>query len=287
MKKLLSLVVAASLLLVLAACDDKEPEVVPTIPTLSGISALVTKTAGDTFDPLAGAAASDEIDGDITADIAVDGTACLQLDASNVLTTGGISCTLTYTVENSNGLSAMKISIVTVEKAEATVGENMVSNGTFDTDTTGWNKLEVEGGAALVSAVDGEMKVEITTVGWSGTAFPRLDQGGMTYENGKTYVVTFDARADVARKLSSQVGVFLSGAPWFINYDEQHVFELTTTMETYTYTFTVVESGVDANIVDTTSGVITLEMGLFEGDPEGGIATTVYFDNISITELVE
>ena len=280
MKKLFSLALITASMLLLSACTEAVEEVKATVPTFAGISAIVNLTAGDAFDPLAAATATDSIDGDITADITVEGDACLLLDDAGLLTTGGITCTLSYSVTNSNGLSAMKISTVNVVKGEPVIGENMVVNGTFDTDVAAWNKLEVEGGAAIVTSVAGEMKIEIVTVGWSGTAFPRLDQGGMTYENGSTYIVTFEARADVTRSMSSQVGVFLAGAPWFVNYDELNQFELTTEMQTFTYTFTVTEDS-------TVAGVVTFEFGLFEGDPEGGIVTNVYLDNVEITEYTE
>ncbi|QMS84437.1 carbohydrate binding domain-containing protein [Candidatus Xianfuyuplasma coldseepsis] len=282
MKKIISLVLVALTLFVLSACGETEPEVEATVPTFSGISSIVSLTAGDAFDPLEGVTATDTIDGDITDDITIDGLDCLSL-VDGLTTVGGLSCQLIYNVTNSNDLSAMKISTVNIAKGEPTAGENMVVNGDFEDDTqlAVWVKGEFEGGAFNMSIVEGELLVNITTVSWAGPASPRVHQAGMTYEVGKTYQVSFDARADSPRKMASQVGVLLSGAPWFVNYDEQWVFELTTEMQTFTYEFTV-----DGDPeVDTTDGVVTFEMGVFpEDDPAEGIVTDVYIDNVVVAE---
>ncbi len=277
MKKITGLLLSLLFVVFLAACGETTTTVEPTVPTLSGIESFVTLTAGDEFDPLEGVTATDEIDGDITDQIEVDGTDCLNLE-DGVVTVGGIECTLTYTVTNSNDLSAMKISTVTIEKGEPVAGDNMIDNGDFETnELTGWEKGEFEGGAANVTAENGEMVIEMTAVSW-GPASPRMHQGGLTYENGKTYQVSFDARADEARSMASQVGVLLDTAPWFTIYgDDYEVFELTTDMQTYTYTFTVSEA-------DTTDGVVTFELGSIEGDET---VTTVYIDNVVVQELIE
>lgn len=278
MKKVLTLVLGLAAVFSLAACGtEEEPKVEATKPTLAGIESRVSVTAGEMFDPLAGVTATDTIDGDITADITVSGTECLLLDEDGMLTTGAIECTLNYTVTNSSDLMAMKISTVTIAKGEPVAGANQIVNGDFvDAGQLGvWIKGEFEGGAANVTITDEMLKVEIVECSWAGPASPRLHQAGLSYENGKTYVVTFDAYAEEARQLSSQVGVLLDGAPWFIAYAEAQIFDLTTTSQTFTYTFTVTED-------TTANGVLTFELGTID---EVAVVTNVYFDNVSVQEL--
>lgn len=279
MKKLATLLLSLTAVFALAACgetEDTTPEVTATNPTLAGIDSFVTVTQGEVFDYLAGVTATDEIDGDITSSIEVSGTECLLLDETGLLTTGPLECTLIYTVENSNELSAMKVSTVTVQKAAAVEGEDQIVNGDFtDASQIGvWIKGEFEDGSASVNIVDEVLVVEITGVSW-GPASPRIHQEGLEYENGKTYEVSFDAKADEARQMSSQVGVLLSGAPWFTAYGEQAIVDVTTDWQTFTYTFTVIEA-------DTTNGVLTFELGTLN---EVAVQTTVYLDNIVVKEV--
>lgn len=278
MKRVLTLLLGIAAVFTLSACGGEDtPEVKATVPTFTGISALKTVTVGDVFDPLAGVTATDTIDGDLTADITVAGTECLLLDADGKLTVGAIECTLTYTVPNSAGLSAMKVSKVTIEKGEPVAGANQIVNGDFEDagQISVWQKGEFEGGAAIVTIEEGKLKIDITEVSWAGQASPRMHQAGLSYENGKTYVVTFDAYAEEARQMVSQVGVLLDAAPWFVSYGDPQTFDLTTTSQTFTFQFTVTEA-------DTANGVVTFELGLIDG---ASIATVVYLDNVTVQEL--
>lgn len=273
MKKVLTLLVGLVAVFALSACGGEEA----TVPTFDGIDVLVYLTQGDEFDPLAGVTATDTIDGDITADIQVSGTECLLLEDGKA-TTAPLECKLTYTVENSNGLSAMKLSTVTVEKGEPVAGENQIVNSDFSTDNLAvWVKGEWDGGSAAVSIENEMMKVEVLEASWN--VAPRMHQGGLVFENGKTYTVTFDAYALEARPLSIQVGTLVDGAPWFISYADQQLVDLTTEAQTFTFTFTVSE-------VDTTAGILSFEFGDF-GAIEGyePTATTVYIDNVLVQEL--
>lgn len=88
MKKLLTILIALSLTLVLAACGEKGGEVVPPVnvePVLAGVED-VNLTIGDDFDELDGVTATDEEDGDITASITVSGTVNLDEVGSYELT---------------------------------------------------------------------------------------------------------------------------------------------------------------------------------------------------------
>ena len=104
MKKLLTLIAALALVLTLSACKDEEVPAVNTAPELVGL-ADVNLTIGESFDELEGVSATDAEDEDLTSSIVVSGT--VNLDAVG-------SYTLTYSVEDSEGLEATASITVTV-----------------------------------------------------------------------------------------------------------------------------------------------------------------------------
>ncbi len=123
MKRLLLAVSFLVLVVGLAACAGD-----PSVPSISG-AGNVTLEVGESFDPLAGVSASDENDGDLTADIAVSGS--VNVDAAGTYT-------LTYSVENSDGESASVTRTVTVEAAEEeepeepALGDFVPASGVYD-----------------------------------------------------------------------------------------------------------------------------------------------------------
>ena len=123
MKRLLLAVSFLVLVVGLAACAGD-----PSVPSISG-AGNVTLEVGESFDPLAGVSASDENDGDLTADIAVSGS--VNVDAAGTYT-------LTYSVENSDGESASVTRTVTVEAAEEeepeepVLGDFVPASGVYD-----------------------------------------------------------------------------------------------------------------------------------------------------------
>ncbi|WP_163195470.1 carbohydrate binding domain-containing protein, partial [Clostridium thermarum] len=100
-------------------------------------------------------------------------------------------------------------------------GVNLVDNGDFTTDTAGWEHWWGDQWAGFangtVNAEDGKMKISLTSIG-SAAYSPQVFQQGIHLENGKTYVVSFKARAGVARKMNVNIGKALTADPWFINY---------------------------------------------------------------------
>ncbi len=290
MKKVFSFIVVTLLMVTLTGCfgnDTPDPE--NKLPTFSGIASTVDVKVGDTFDPLAGVTANDEEDGDITADITIEGIDCLNLDANNVVgeAAGGATCPLVYKVEDSNGGKAQKNSSVTVEVV-VDVTENALVNGDFALGTNAWANTDgslidlYNSAVGTASVTEGVLMIEVTTPSWDGSA-PRVNQEGIDYENGKTYEVSFEAKASAAAKMSSQVGVLLSADPWFTAYyynlnDEGEAsaffFDLTTEMQTFTYKFTVTEATTD-------NGTITFEYGQNQDATE---AITFYLDNVVVKE---
>lgn len=98
----------------LVACKDEPVDPENTAPVLSGV-VNATIAPGSTFNPLAGVSATDTEDGDLTADIVVDGTVNVDVEGSY---------TLTYTVEDSEGLSATAQRVIVVSLVETTAAAN-------------------------------------------------------------------------------------------------------------------------------------------------------------------
>ncbi len=107
MKKLFMFLAFGALVFSLAACNGEDPENgngEPGAPTISGADDVEVGLDSD-FVPMDGVTADDDVDGDITASIDVEGT---------VDTSEPGDYTLTYSVENSEGLSTSVDRTVTV-----------------------------------------------------------------------------------------------------------------------------------------------------------------------------
>ncbi|WP_226647546.1 carbohydrate binding domain-containing protein [Mesobacillus subterraneus] len=150
-----------------------------------------------------------------------------------------------------------------------------IDNGTFSDGTTGWNAWwgdQWSGyGEGITTAENEELKVAISQVG--GASFsPQVYQKGLLFENGNSYTVSFDARADLPRKMNLNVGKELTSEPWFIPYLPTETIDLTTDMQHFSFTFAMNE----ATFAD---GKIVFELGNILN---GNAATNVYLDNVSI-----
>ncbi|MBT2686531.1 carbohydrate binding domain-containing protein [Bacillus sp. ISL-37] len=152
-----------------------------------------------------------------------------------------------------------------------------IDNGTFSDGTNGWSEWwgdQWSGyGAGTMTDENEELKVAISQVGGQSYA-PQVFQKGLLFENGASYTVTFEARADVPRKMNVNIGKELSFDPWFIYYMPTKIVNLTSEMQTYSYTFVMNE----ATYAD---GKIVFELGNIL---DGNAATNVYLDNVSITK---
>jgi beta-glucanase (GH16 family) len=152
-----------------------------------------------------------------------------------------------------------------------------IDNGTFSDGMEGWTAWwgDQWSGVSegMILSENGELKVAISSVG-NKSYSPQVYQKDLLFENGSSYTVTFDARADEPRKMNVNIGKELSVDPWFINYVPVQTKDLTTEMQTYSITFTMTE----ATYAD---GKIVFELGNIAG---GSAATNVYLDNVRITK---
>jgi len=272
MKKLLLAFSFLGLLTILAACGGAEEEVVDTTaPVFSGVEDT-TVLRDESFDPLAGVSATDDVDGDVTSSIEVAGT----VDMAAVGT-----YFLRYSVSDAAGNTREETRYITVEVDTSELGDEMVPNGNFDLGWAIWSATTgLEGGTAEYTVNDGVLEVDIASV--AGAEWePRLENNGITFENGKTYEVSFDAWAEAPRPIKVQVGELLDGPPYFTDFKpgQRTIFDLGTEAENYSFKFTM---GLDTN----ENGSLLFEMGTVLSDNLGteNVITKVYMDNVAIVE---
>ncbi|MBK8622860.1 MAG: Ig-like domain-containing protein [Saprospiraceae bacterium] len=139
-----------------------------------------------------------------------------------------------FEVVSINGCTSTALSTVTVGET------NVVQNPEFNSGTTSW-ELYAQGGAAATlnhdntSQLSGVNSARINISTATGTDWHvQFVENGLTLEAGKTYTLSFRARAAAARVINASVD--LGQDPW-TNYLYQNV-NVTTTGQLFTYTFT-------------------------------------------------
>ncbi len=141
-----------------------------------------------------------------------------------------------------------------------------VFNGGFDQSSTGWT-LNTWNGTGSGSVINGEYRIEVSSVGTNNSGI-QLIQNGIILVQGKSYEVSFDAYASANRTLETNVELDVS--PWTSYLPALMYFDLTTSKQKFTYSFTM------ANATDS-NGRIAFNVGTN--------ATTLFLDNIAIREI--
>jgi beta-glucanase (GH16 family) len=142
---------------------------------------------------------------------------------------------------------------------------NLVENADFSDGIDPWIITTLWPAQAIGNIENGEYAVAIDSGGiniWD----IHLGQTGFSIENGKEYVVSFDAYASDPRQISAIVGKNYD--PWTV-YSGDHFFSLTTTKQTYTYSFIMTEPS---------------DQQARFGFDVGALSADVFFDNVSLTE---
>ena len=252
-------------LLISGICHDKTS---PIILGLENISIYY----GEEFDPLEGVTAIDDFDGDITDSIIV---------VEEVNTTELGMYFLKYTVSDAAGNTATEVRYVTVIY-DVLEDEKSLINGDFSYGLFSWIVYTVSnGGNAIFTEVDRELVVEILSINDGIKWEPRIHNQGIYFEQGKTYQVSFDAKSDLPRSIKMHIGELFKGAPYFQYFmgDGQTIYDLNTTYQTFTTTFTMTD---DSNL----NGAILFEFGDVDGNiGTSNLITTVYIDNVVIIEI--
>ncbi len=276
MKKLLFLVLTLTLSFTVVACgngDDPEngENGERSNPVISGVEDTSIYLNED-FDPMQGITAEDHDGEDLTDEITING----EVDVTRT----GVTY-LRYRVEDSYGNFTEAARYITVEVNPDDLGDEMVPNGDFSLDFSFWSTTTgLEGGSGDFNVVDEELKIDIHSTS-GGMWEPRLENIGITFEQGTIYELSFRARAEEPRAIHVQVGEILDGAPWFLNFKPAvpGIVDLTTEMETYSLTFMMDEE-------TNTNGAVIFEFGNVSS-PAGNdnLQTTVYLDDVVVNEI--
>ncbi len=142
---------------------------------------------------------------------------------------------------------------------------NMLFNGEFTHGTPGWYLYVTSPAVASCSVQNGELVASITN-GGNNSWDVQLNQRSVLLENGSTYQVSFDAYATSPRQIIPNTS--MAQAPWTV-YGGYQAVTLSTTKQTYTYSFTM-------NHATDPDARVTFNLGQSRAD--------VYLDNIMLTK---
>ncbi len=249
--------------------------VIPDTEAPSTVTGLVSTGVTASATTLDWNSASDNI-GVVSYDIYQDGSFLKNVSASNT-TVSGLSAETAYafTVKAKDAASNTSVSFsntVTIT-TEAVPAVNILTNGDFSNGSNGWD-CNVWGGAATCAVLSGEYFTNITNAGSSDWNI-QPTQDGFQLQNGVTYTFAFDARATTNRV--AKVKVETDGSPWSDYAGVGSGVALTTSMDRFSYTFTMSETA-NARVVlniaaNGTNGVYLDNVWIVEGssDPCGGI----------------
>jgi hypothetical protein len=151
----------------------------------------------------------------------------------------------------------------------ATDPNNVVSNGDFSDGETGWTiyAKAVHGAAATCSVIEGQLVCDVTKANayWDVNMY----HNKVTVETGTTYVLTFEAKADKDRTIVFAVESNDGQTEYNPNGGGKNPINLTTTMQTFTSTFTMAKP---------TDNNARVNMNV------GASVSKVYFDNVSLID---
>ncbi|MBN2604583.1 MAG: carbohydrate binding domain-containing protein [Bacilli bacterium] len=272
--KWIHLILISSTTFLLTACNlinfaEDVEDIDP--PIVSGIEDK-TIVIGTTFDPFLDVVSFDLVDGDVTDLLELEG---------NVNTNEFGTYFLKYIGKDTSGNEIEHVRYITVS-VDLKTAENLVINGDFTEGMKNWTTTFVAGsGTANVRVVNEELVIEVQSVFPEWLWAPRIENIGMTFQSGRTYLVSFDARSEEDRSIHVQIGELLPADPWFIDFQPGNfkIHDLTNEMQTFRFTFRM---DLDTNL----NGAILFELGTVIGSVGiDHLLTTVYIDNIKIIEI--
>lgn len=155
---------------------------------------------------------------------------------------------------------------------------SIIQNGLFDTNADHWNAFwgdQWNGqSSGSLASVNGELEIAINSTGiqnWN----PQISQDGIALEQGKKYLLSFDARAEGDRKMNVGIGKKLEADPWNIAYFGIDV-PLSEVKQHYTFTFTMSGASEDNARID-------FNVGKF--DDSGSEVKDIFLDNVVLVEI--
>ena len=151
---------------------------------------------------------------------------------------------------------------------------NMVQNPNFASGMDNWATFTGAGAANYTPDGENGLKVEVVTVGASYE--PRLSQMGIAFEKGKSYRISFDAKALAEKTINLQVGQLIDFDPYFINFINGWIVHREVGLEWNTLTFEFTMNHENPN------GGIVLEFGTVGAS---AVATTLWIRNVEVVEI--
>ncbi|EFM08473.1 glycoside hydrolase family 16 [Paenibacillus curdlanolyticus YK9] len=145
---------------------------------------------------------------------------------------------------------------------------NLLKNGSFANGTDGWfSYAAVDSNQLTIAALNGKLQASIGTVGdnpWDR----QVIQEGFNIQQGSKYTLSFRAKADTPRKLGLGIGWVDVPAnyAWHGYFGDQ--IDLTTTEQTFTFTF-------NATTESYPNSRISFDMGNIPGGNAGQTAITI------------
>lgn len=173
------------------------------------------------------------------------------------------------------------VALIAKGKSELTLRTGSLLNGDFADGAKywdAWSSTESWAGAGEIAlaAKDGELAVAVPKVG-TVAYNPHVKQMGVSFKKGRSYKVSFYARADKSREIQVNIGKELSVDPFYLAYAPTQVFQLGAAMQPYTFSFTMREEAPDNGM-----GKIVFEFGTINGK---AVPATVTLSSVSIVEL--
>ncbi|RUT67995.1 T9SS C-terminal target domain-containing protein [Flavobacterium cupreum] len=165
--------------------------------------------------------------------------------------------------------------LLTVTPVIPPAGTNLVTNPTFDANTTGWSFSYKNGATTTLENVIGTgyttkvAKITVTNVGTStGTDNVQFSYNKFFIEKGKTYIVSFTASADVARNINT---VFIMNGSPYSQWALKSGIPLTTSPTNLG----------PYNFISTFTGYVDLR---FHIGGSGSLNAPIYLNNVSVVE---
>ncbi|MGL1900661.1 MAG: carbohydrate binding domain-containing protein [Fibrobacterales bacterium] len=177
---------------------------------------------------------------------------------------GGLTATAQITVENDGSAT------------------NMITNGNFNMGVTHWD-ADWAGTASGSTGTNSEGVVLGINDGGTEAWHVQFKQGAIPLESGKTYRMSFDARATAARTIDAALET--DGSPW-TNYSNTSPFALSTSMQHFVQEFTMNETDMNARIVfnvgNNNADVTIGNVVLIEVAEEPPVLTGIEVDPITV-----
>lgn len=150
------------------------------------------------------------------------------------------------------------------------VAGNLVQNCAFTTDLTSWSTDLVNNGGGATQSVEGGMLKVAITAGGQFNYSVQPHQSGIVLVTSTNYVLTFNAKASVARTMG--VSVTQDGG-LYTSYTMAPAVNLTTGLQQYKIPFSFTATPPDEKVK------VEFDLG---GAADNAAANTVWIDNVSL-----